>query len=218
LVQLGWGKFNVWLLIALAVAIVLLLSWWHGSMPWTTGWEMISGIVDELPADEAKRKNIPIEILCMARAMRSEEGISSEAARIAVGHAIQNHARKLGLSVQTLVTRTSKRPDGSRRCPEADGRFSRQEFAKYCTTFNSATDKDVQLAGGIINGLSDDPTGGAELFDNPVLQDILAKAHPFDPETHKGYKTAAQIADARTSAGYVAIYIDGTTTRFWRKA
>jgi hypothetical protein len=179
---------------------------------------MISGIVAELPADEAKRKNIPIEILCMARAMRSEEGSSGEAARIAVGHAIKNHARKLGLSVQTLVTRTSKRADGSRRCPEADGRFSRQSFAKYCTTFNSPNDRDVALAGGIINGLSDDPTGGAELFDNPTLQDILAKLQPFNAETHKGYKTADEVAATRQAAGYTSINIEGTTTRFWRKA
>ena len=186
-------------------------------MPWTTGAEMISGIVDELPADEAKRKNIPLEVLCMARAMRSEEGISSEAARIAVGHVIQNHARRLGLSIETLATRTSKRPDGSRRCPEADGRFSRQSFAKYCTTFNAPNDRDVALAGGIINGLSDDPTGGAEMFDNPTLQNILAKAQPFNADTHKGYKTADEIAATRTAAGYVAVTIDGTTTRFWRK-
>jgi hypothetical protein len=186
-------------------------------MPWTTGAEMISGIVSELPADEASRKNIPIEILCLARAMHSEEGISSETARIAVGHAVKNHARKLGLSIQTLVTRTSKRPDGSRHCPEADGHFSRQEFSKYCTTFDAPGERDISLAAAIIIGFSDDPTGGAELFDNPVLQNILAKAHPFDPESHKGYRTADEIASDRTSAGYVAISIEGTTTRFWRK-
>ena len=212
------GSISVWLLLALVAAIIILFSWWHGSMPWIAWPEMFSGIVDELPADEAKRKGIPIEVLCLARAMRSEEGISSEAARIAVGHATKNHASRLGLSIQTLVTRTSKRKDGTRNCPEADGHFSRQEFAKYCTTFDAPNDRDVQLSGGIINGLSDDPTLGAEKFDNPKLQDILAKAHPFDPVTHKGYKTGAQVAADRIAEGFVEIDIEGTTTRFWRKA
>jgi hypothetical protein len=208
----------VWLLLSLVAAIVILFSWWHGSMPWIAWPEMISGIVDELPAVEAARKGIPLEVLCLARAMQSEEGMSSETARIAVGHCVKNHAARLGLSIQTLTTRTSKRKDGSRNCPEADGHFSRQEFAKYCSTFTAPSDRNVQLSGGIINGLSDDPTLGAELFDNPTLQDYLAKIRPYNEATHKGYKTADQVAAKRVAAGFTAVNIEGTSTRFWRRA
>lgn len=206
----------MWWIIALAI-IIGYLSWRHGSAPWITMPEMITGIVGELPAVEAARLEIPIDVLCLARAMTSEEGGSGETARIAVGHAIRNHASNIGVSIQTLTTRTSKKTDGTRACPEADGKFSQQRFAKYCSTFHAATSNDVDLAFGIINGLIRDPTGGAALFDNPLLQDTLALAHPYNPDTKKGYKTSEEIAAKRWAAGYVPISIEGTSTRFWRR-
>ena len=207
----------MWWLFAIAV-IIGYFCWRHGAPPWITMPEMVTGIVEELPAVEAARKGIPIETLCLARAMQSEEGMSSGAARIAVGHAIRNHARNIGLSIQTLTTRTSKKKDGTRACPEADGKFSQQRFAKYCSTFHSPTDRDCAVATGILDGSIPDSTDGAELFDNPVLQNALALANPWNPDTHKGYKTADEVAARRMAAGYKPFAVAGTTTRFWRKA
>lgn len=205
----------MWWILALAVVIGY-LCWRHGSAPWITMPEMITGIVEELPALEASRLGVPIDILCLGRAMTSEE--SSETARIAVGHSIKNHARRIGLSIQTLTTRTAKKKDGSRKCPEADGKFSQQRFAKYCSTFHAAGAVSLELAREILNGTLADPTDGAEFFDNPLHQDALAAANPFNAETHKGYHTSSEVATNRAAAGYTPIAIEGTSTRFWRKA
>ena len=202
----------MWLLIALAIAIIV-LSWLHGSYPWVTAMEMVSGIVAELPQAEATRKAIPLEILSLARAMESEE--SNEDARIAVGYCARNQAAKLAISITTLVTTTSK-VNGVHMCPDALGHYSRQNFAKFCTTFNAPSDHTVQLAGGIINGVGNDPTNGGTHFDNEFLQDALAKIHPFNPETHRGYHTSAEIEAKRRAVGLVPFSIDGTRTRFWR--
>jgi hypothetical protein len=206
----------VWFILFLAMVIIW-LSYWHGSSPFTTMPELVSGIVDELPANEAKRKNLPIDVLSLGRAMRSEEGMSGENARIAVGWACKNKAHQLGISVTVLVIRTSLK-DGVRQCPQADGKYSRQEFAKYCTTFNSPNDRDIELSTGILAGSIPDNTGGCTNFDNPKLQDYLARIKPYNPLTKKGYKDAATIKAKREAAGLVAVAIDGTTTRFWRKA
>ena len=178
--------------------------------------EVITGVIKELPLDEANRKNLPVDVLSLARAMQSEE--SGMLPRIAVGHAVKNHANTLKLSITTLVTTTSKKADGSQAFPEVRGHYSQQRFAKYCSTFNAPTDATIDLARRVIDGSVADPTGGAEKFDNPTLQDLLAKALPYDEQTKKGYRTSDEILAKRTIEGYTAVAIEGTSTRFWVKS
>lgn len=166
--------------------------------------ELMEGVVIESPADEAKRLNVDVDTLSLARAMVSEERTSGETARVAVGHAVLNHAKSSKISVTKLVTR-------SKTHPEADGRYSRQDKGKYCTTFDPPTEDSLVLATNIISGSIPDPTGGATLFDNPTSQDLLHKVYPDK------WKSSEEIAAKRQAAGYTAINVEGTTTRFWRK-
>jgi hypothetical protein len=82
----------------------------------------------------------------------------------------------------------------------------------------SPTDATIDLARRVIDGSVADPTGGAEKFDNPTLQDLLAKALPYDEQTKKGYRTSDEILAKRTLEGYTAVAIEGTSTRFWVKS
>lgn len=178
--------------------------------------EIYSGIIDELPADEAARKNVNVDVLSLARAMQSEE--SGIVPRAAVGYCVKRHAARIGISITKLVTTTSKKPDGSIMCPEARGHYSRQSYAKYCSTFQAPTADTLEQAQRVIDGSEQDPSQGAELWDNPTLQTALAIAHPFDPDTHKGYHTADEIAQEREARGYSPVAVEGTSTRFWVKS
>lgn len=178
--------------------------------------EVITGVIAELPQDEANRKNLDVNVLSLARAMQSEE--SGVLPRTAVGHAVKNHANRLGLTITTLVTTTSKLPDGSHAFPAVRGHYSQQRFAKYCSTFSCPTEATIDLAKRVIDGSVADPTGGAEKFDNPNLQDLLAKASPYNEETHKGYRNSDEILAKRTIEGYTAVAVEGTSTRFWVKS
>jgi hypothetical protein len=205
----------MWFLILLTI-ILALVSLWRRKEPITAMGEVITGVIKELPMLEANRKNLPVEVLSLARAMQSEE--SGTLPRTAVGHAVKNHANTLKLSITALVTTTSKKSDGSHAFPEVRGHYSQQRFAKYCSTFAAPTDATIDLARRVIDGSVADPTGGAEKFDNPTLQDLLAKASPYDEETKKGYHTSEEILAKRTLEGYTAVAIEGTSTRFWVKS
>jgi hypothetical protein len=207
-----------WILIAIAIAIavILLNTLWRRKEPITAMIETIKGVIVELPADEATRKGLDVEVLSLARAMQSEE--SNVEPRKAVGYATKRHAKSLGLSVTTLVTTTSKLKDGTHAFPVVRGHYSRQQYAKYCSTFEAPNAETLELAQSVLDGSANDPSQGAELWDNPELQDKLALLHPFDTETHHGYHTSAEIADKRQAAGFTAVTMNGTTTRFWTKS
>jgi hypothetical protein len=64
-------------------------------------------------------------------------------------------------------------------------------------------------------GTATDETQGAQYWDNPHAQDILAAANPHDATTGTGYYTSAEIAAHRTAKGLREIDIDGVSTRFW---
>ena len=62
----------MWLLILLTI-ILALVSFWRRKEPITAMGEVITGVIKELPLDEANRKNLPVDVLSLARAMQSEE-------------------------------------------------------------------------------------------------------------------------------------------------
>ena len=200
----------LWLIVVLVgAAIVALLSLWRRKEPVTAMTELVTGIIKELPAEEAARKSVDIDCLSLARSMQSEE--SGEQARLAVGYAVKRHAARKGMSITKLVTFPS-------HFPEVNGHYSQQRYAKYCSTFQTPTTHTLELAQSVQAGEADDPSQGAEQWDNPILQHALAFAHPYDPETHHGYKTPDEIAADREAAGYKPVAVEGTTTRFWVKA
>jgi len=55
-------------------------------------------------------------------------------------------------------------------------------------------------------------------FDNPLHQDALAAANPFNAETHKGYHTSSEVATKPRGSRIYTNCLEGTSTRFWRKA
>jgi hypothetical protein len=206
-----------WLLYLLAIgaAIVAIISLWRRKEPITAMTEMVTGVIQELPADEAARKGLDVETLSLARAMQSE--VSGENPRLAVGYSAKRHAARLGISITKLVTTTSKKKDGTHAFPEVLGHYSEQRFAKYCSTFQAPTAHTLELAQQVRDGTATDPSQGAELWDNPLLQTALAMAHPYNEETHHGYKTPDVIAEERKAHNYSEVTVEGTTTRFWAR-
>jgi hypothetical protein len=73
-----------------------------------------------------------------------------------------------------------------------------------------------------MDGTADDETQGAQWWDNPHTQDVLAAANPkhtvtnADGTTHEeGYYTSEEIAARRIAKGATMVTIDGISTRFW---
>jgi hypothetical protein len=127
-------------------------------------------------------------------------------------YATQNHANHQGKSITEIVTRGNpKRSDYA----QANGRYGRQGIHPYCTTIAAPTKATIALAMSVVDGTADDETQGAEYWDNPRTQDILAATNPKDPATGKGYYTSAEIAARREAKGAKLVTIDGISTRFW---
>ena len=209
-----------WLLylLLIAAAIVALISLWRRKEPITAMTEMVTGVIQELPADEASRKGLDVDTLSLARAMASEESLKhGDEPELAIGYAVKRHAAHLGISITKLVTTTTTKKDGTIAFPEVRGHYSEQRFAKYCSTFQAPGTHTLELADAVRSGSLPDPSQDAEYWDNPTLQALLALRHPYDPDTHHGYKTPEQIADARQAAGFSEVAVDGTTTRFWKR-
>jgi hypothetical protein len=145
---------------------------------------------------------------------QSEEGMSSDIAKVAVMFAAKNQAKKIGVSLTSLLTHTSwvDRTNHSlgRKFPEADGKYSRQTFAKYASTITAPTGHTKALANEVMGGEVSDPTGGATKFDNPRTQDAM---HAVNPSMHK---SSTEIAAKRQAEGLTLIQLDGVSTRFWR--
>ena len=181
-------------------------------MPHKAVIDMAKGIVSEEPQTLADIAGVDLETYSLARVGQSEEGLSSDRAKIAVMYACKNHASKQGKSITAVVTRGNpKRTDYA----AANGRYGRQGIHPYCTTIAAPTQHTLELAQQVIDGTADDETQGAQWWDNPHTQDILATAYPKDEATGKGYYTSAQIAERRISKGATLVNIDGISTRFW---
>lgn len=183
---------------AIVIAIVVLLSFWKRK-------DLIAlatGIIATTPAELAKADGVSIEVESLARTMQSED--SSRAARIGIGWAAKNMAKKKGESITQLVTYSKN--------PKANGRYSDQKVdgGKYCATHKTPSKETLQLAASIIAGTIKDPTGGAIQWDAPKTQDALHKKDPAK------YKPSAEIANSRIKAGRRLVQLDGvSTTRFW---
>ena len=190
--------------------VLFLFSYWQHKLPPTSVTEMIKGIVSGEPQELADAAGVELETYSLARCAQSE--VFSDRAKIAVMYACKNHAEKQGKSITAVVTRGNpKRSDYT----DANGHYGRQGIHPYCSTIANPTAATIALAQQVIDGTADDETQGAQWWDNPHMQDILALANPKDEATGKGYYTSAQIAERRKEKGAVLVNIDGISTRFW---
>lgn len=112
-----------------------------------------TGLVAESPDDLAQSCGLDVETYSLARAISSEEGLSTNGTKLAVGWAIYNYSRKYG-SVRTAVT-------------TADDSYGIQRLVGYCSTAQDPYEGDASIAAGILSGQLADPTGGATQFDRP---------------------------------------------------
>jgi len=200
------------IIVAIAVALVLFTWWQHKWNPGVAMLEFTKGIVTTDPQVLADKAGVDLEIYSLARVGQSEEGLSSDRAKIAVMFATKNHSRRQGKSITDIVTKGNpKRKDYA----QANGRYGRQGIHPYCSTIAEPTKHTLMLADAVYSGDAQDETEGAQWFDNPHTQDALALAKPKDPVTGEGYYTSAQIAERRIAKGATLVEIDGVSTRFW---
>jgi len=191
---------------------MMLLALWQHKTPGKAVIELTSGIVPEDPKDLADTAGVDLDVYTLARIGQSEEGLSSDRAKIAVMYAALNHAKATGKSVTAIATAGNpKRSDYS----EADGRYGRQGIHPYCTTIANPTAHTVELAAQVWSGEALDETGGAQYWDNPHSQDVLHAAKPYDESTGKDYRSNSEIAERRIASGFRQHNIPGVSTRFW---
>jgi hypothetical protein len=194
------------------IAIVILYCLWQWKFPPRAVVEMAKGIVQEDPESLAAKANVPIEQYSLARVGQSEEGLSSDKAKIAVMWATLNHAQSTGQTITALVTKGNKSRSDYQ---EANGRYGRQGIHPYCTTIADPKPHTIELAGKVLSGEIEDPTYGAEFWDNPIAQRALHLANPWSERNPGGYRSPEEIAERRMSKGLALVNIPGVTTRFW---
>jgi hypothetical protein len=195
----------MWVLFVLALALVL-FSLYQMKLPHKAVSEMITGIVPDDPQVLADKAGVDIETYSLARVGQSEEGLSSDRAKVAVMYACRNHAQRTGKTITDIVTKGNpKRSDYA----QANGHYGRQGIHPYCTTIANPTAHTLILADTVMTGDAVNEVGSAEYWDNPHAQDAL---HLTSPDK---YKSSAEIAADREEAGLTLLTLSGISTRFW---
>ncbi len=169
------------------------------------------GWVEAEPRRLASVAGVSDSVYALASAMVSEAG-ANELAQTAVGWALRNHADDRGESVFRVLTRAGRNDPATRQfvAHESNHFFGPQNVGpRWASTRKAPTARALELAGDILTGAIDDPTGGATQFDAPTAQDtLLGKV--------EGYvKDAAQVA-AERSKGATLVMLPGVDSiRFW---
>ena len=162
--------------------------------------------VPQSPAEcAAAAGDLDVDVYSLARMIRSEEGRSNVASKIAVGFAAVNRARSANKSLTALLTMGNT----------GNGFYGPQNSGgRYAATDQDPYEGDAAIAAICLGGYATDPTFGSELFDRPKLQDLLLARGTT------GYSKGSQgVADARVAAGYelvAATGVDVSELRFWR--
>jgi hypothetical protein len=202
----------MWYFLAAIAIALFLFSLWQWKDPVRAMVHMVKGFVPDNPQDLANAVGMDLDTYTLARIAQSEEGGSSDRAKIAVMYAALNHASRQGKSItQIATTGNPKRSDYK----AANGRYGRQGIHPYCTTIAAPNPRTRALAIQVVNGEVEDETQGAQFWDNPHMQDVLHAANPYDATTGKGYRSSAEIAERRQAKGLTLVSIDGVSTRFW---
>lgn len=157
-------------------------------------------ILTETNAALAQEGKLPISLdeLALARALRSEHGISSAEVRTWVGWAIRNAAGSPSKIFTKLTTSGNVMTSGHFASQITDTR--------YAATNQGPTMADIDLARAIVRAPAGaDPTKGATNFFSPKLQDQLkAKADAGNPKFAKIKKDAQAVRVAWAATGLVS--------------
>lgn len=174
--------------------------------------DFVKGVVPENPEDLADEAGVDLDTYTLARIAQSEEGLSSDRAKIAVMYAALNHARRQGKSVTYVATRGNPRRSDYE---QANGRYGRQGIHPYCTTIAAPKPHTLDLAIQVMDGELPDETQGAGFWDNPLAQLKGWLKNPYNPLTKKGTRSPDEIAERRKASGLREVNIPGVSTRFW---
>jgi hypothetical protein len=203
----------VWLFILVASVLLALFCFWQWKFPPRAVIEMASGIVPTDPEVLAAAAGVDLDIYTLARIGQSEEGMSSDRAKVAVMCAAMNHSRALGRSITSIATAGNpKRSDYA----AANGRYGRQGIHPYCTTIADPKPHTIELAGQVYNSELEDETDGSRWWDNPIAQLKAYLKDPFDALTGLGTRSPDEIAERREKDGRTMVTIPGVSTRFWK--
>jgi hypothetical protein len=201
----------LWSLIACIVSFILFCLW-QWKTPIEAVVEMASGIVTKDCQSLADAAGIDLDTYTIARIMQSEEGMSSDRAKIAVGYAALNHANAKGKSITSIATAGNpKRSDYE----QANGRYGRQGIHPYCTTIAAPKPHTIDLAEQVVAGSVEDETQGAQFWDNPLAQLKGWLKDPYNPLTKKGTRHPDEITRRREASGLREVTLSGISTRFW---
>lgn len=118
------------------------------------------------PAILAANAGLDLDTYALARMIASEEGDSNDSHQIAVGECARNHASRVGVSISTMLLRST----GKNYSEEANGRFSEQGKGKWASTSKAPTRTNVNNAIRVLSGT--DVTGGGIDFFSPSGQII----------------------------------------------
>jgi len=194
-------------------------------------------VIPTSPSILASQAGLPLDVYSMARLLASEgyggPALEKRFALTQIGHAVKNEARRRGLSVTSLLTKSTY--------PEASGKYGEQR-GRYASTSKAPKDAHLSLAQQVMAGTQADRTGGATKFLDPhvfqrgiqagarlkPVEQVLTDWHEhnayvgsipgittsylmfFRPEKSAAKRKAAlqvALADARASGGIVGTFV-----------
>jgi hypothetical protein len=171
-------------------------------------YDKTTGVVPGDPEDLAAAAGLDVETNSLARLISSEEGRSSNAVKLAVAWAVQNHALRLGKTITALLTRANEPTHAGyygtqKNIDAATSGYGRSD--RYASTALDPYEGDAAIAKAVTSMAIDDPTGGAEYFDRPAGENAEKVA-------------ANRAADGLVLADVAGVDPDADGIRFWRAA
>lgn len=166
-------------------------------------------IAEPLPelAARASRKlgrRVSPSSFILAAMIASEAGSNPDTAKTAVAHAAITMAKKLGVSLTSLLA------------PNKQGGRLGSQHGRYASTARPPSAAELEIAEAVEKGQLTNPTPGAVQWDSPAAQDKLTA------EGAPGYEIDADaLAARRAGENKIAVYVPGVDPRelrLWRPA
>ena len=168
----------------------------------------VDGVTPADPYALARGMGVEPNRLALARMINSEFSRYRDA-RIGCAWCARNEAAARGVSILALLIRQRVKVDGKRVPGPGDGYFGAQS-GRYASTAQDTTADALEIAGGVISGELEDPTGGARQFDSPGA---------FGVQPGTDFDDADTVAANRIAAGNELVTLPGVPAsyaRFWR--
>ena len=157
------------------------------------------------PADPtalAAAAGMTLDAYALARMVESEAGGLPQAGKIGVAFAAENYAANVNRTISGLLLRSNG---------AGHGFFGRQDQGRYASTSRDPSLAAISVAEAVIDGLVDDPTGGADQWDSPWSYK--------DSADETAAEKAERVARARMDAGKEKVILADVPERklrFWR--